>query len=328
MSVAALRELTHDEDVIAIVGTAGTTDLGAIDPLDAIADRAEELGAWFHVDAAVGSGLTLSDTHRPPARRHRAGELDHGGPAQAVVDAVRRERAAGPGRRRRCARSTTRASISTGPRTRPRGSSTWSGARWTRRVASTPSRCSWRCARAAAGNSGRWSTRCSTSRSTPGEAIQARPELELVAPPHTVMVAFRRVGDDARNVEIHRAPVRERRGGDRPHDRRRARRAQAHAAEPEHDARADRRAAGPDQRSVSLTARSRPSTPTAVPLTRAPRDLAPRRELAALEHELDLAARGRAGPESRGAVDDPPAGELHADPQLDDALAVARSRGP
>ena len=29
-----------------------------------------------------------------------------------------------------------------------------------------------------------------------GEAIQARAELELVAPPHTVMVAFRRVGDD------------------------------------------------------------------------------------------------------------------------------------
>ena len=50
--------------MIAIVGTAGTTDLGAIDPLDAIADRAQELGAWFHVDAAVGSGLMLSDTHR------------------------------------------------------------------------------------------------------------------------------------------------------------------------------------------------------------------------------------------------------------------------
>ena len=46
--------------MIAIVGTAGTTDLGAIDPLDALADRAHARGAWFHVDAAVGSGLTLS----------------------------------------------------------------------------------------------------------------------------------------------------------------------------------------------------------------------------------------------------------------------------
>ena len=46
--------------MIAFVGTAGTTDLGAIDPLEALADRAAERGAWFHVDAAVGSGLVLS----------------------------------------------------------------------------------------------------------------------------------------------------------------------------------------------------------------------------------------------------------------------------
>jgi L-2,4-diaminobutyrate decarboxylase len=46
------------------VGTAGTTDLGAIDPLHALADRAQRLNAHFHVDAAVGSGLTLSATHR------------------------------------------------------------------------------------------------------------------------------------------------------------------------------------------------------------------------------------------------------------------------
>jgi len=50
--------------VIAIVGTAGTTDLGAIDPLDALADEARSCNAHFHVDAAVGSGLTLSRTHR------------------------------------------------------------------------------------------------------------------------------------------------------------------------------------------------------------------------------------------------------------------------
>nr|WP_246211045.1 pyridoxal-dependent decarboxylase [Phytoactinopolyspora alkaliphila] len=50
---------------IALVGTAGTTDSGAIDPLDALADRAAARGAWFHIDAAVGSALALSERLRP-----------------------------------------------------------------------------------------------------------------------------------------------------------------------------------------------------------------------------------------------------------------------
>lgn len=50
---------------IAVVGTAGTTDTGAVDPLTALADRAAACGAWFHVDAAVGSALVLSDRLRP-----------------------------------------------------------------------------------------------------------------------------------------------------------------------------------------------------------------------------------------------------------------------
>ncbi|RIQ21877.1 pyridoxal phosphate-dependent decarboxylase family protein [Jiangella rhizosphaerae] len=50
---------------IAVVGTAGTTDTGAVDPLAALADRAAAAGAWFHVDAAVGSALVLSERLRP-----------------------------------------------------------------------------------------------------------------------------------------------------------------------------------------------------------------------------------------------------------------------
>jgi L-2,4-diaminobutyrate decarboxylase len=61
----ALRHLTRaGMRPIAIVGTAGTTDLGAIDPLVEIAARARYHDAWFHVDAAVAGAFLLSDLLR------------------------------------------------------------------------------------------------------------------------------------------------------------------------------------------------------------------------------------------------------------------------
>ena len=48
---------------IAIVGTAGTTDFGSIDPLTDISLIAKENSLWFHVDAAYGGGLLLSKKH-------------------------------------------------------------------------------------------------------------------------------------------------------------------------------------------------------------------------------------------------------------------------
>jgi diaminobutyrate-2-oxoglutarate transaminase len=44
----------------AIVGTAGTTDHGAIDELNFIADVAEKHEMWMHVDSAYGGALVLS----------------------------------------------------------------------------------------------------------------------------------------------------------------------------------------------------------------------------------------------------------------------------
>ncbi|WP_408737063.1 pyridoxal phosphate-dependent decarboxylase family protein [Acetobacter fallax] len=48
-----------------VVGTAGTVDTGAIDPLDEIAAIAEAEGLWFHVDGAFGALATLSERFRP-----------------------------------------------------------------------------------------------------------------------------------------------------------------------------------------------------------------------------------------------------------------------
>lgn len=60
-----LRQL-KDDDLIpaAVVGTAGTTDFGSLDPLPETASLARGAGAWFHVDAAYGSALLLSQRHR------------------------------------------------------------------------------------------------------------------------------------------------------------------------------------------------------------------------------------------------------------------------
>ena len=48
-----------------IVGTAGTTAAGIIDPLRDLAAVAARTGAWFHADAAWGGGALMSDALRP-----------------------------------------------------------------------------------------------------------------------------------------------------------------------------------------------------------------------------------------------------------------------
>lgn len=45
-----------------LVASAGTTDVGAVDPLDALADICERHKLWFHIDAAYGGFFILCDS--------------------------------------------------------------------------------------------------------------------------------------------------------------------------------------------------------------------------------------------------------------------------
>lgn len=47
-----------------VVGTAGTTVTGNVDPLAKVGTIARKHGLWFHVDAAYGGALAFSDKHR------------------------------------------------------------------------------------------------------------------------------------------------------------------------------------------------------------------------------------------------------------------------
>jgi L-2,4-diaminobutyrate decarboxylase len=48
--------------VIAVAGTAGTTDFGSIDPLSELAEFCQKEKLWLHIDAAYGGGLLLGQS--------------------------------------------------------------------------------------------------------------------------------------------------------------------------------------------------------------------------------------------------------------------------
>ena len=53
-----------ETSVMAVVGIAGTTETGAVDPLPTIARLCREFGVHFHVDAAWGGPVLLSERYR------------------------------------------------------------------------------------------------------------------------------------------------------------------------------------------------------------------------------------------------------------------------
>jgi L-2,4-diaminobutyrate decarboxylase len=63
VEIAASRRRGHRP--IAVVASAGSTAVGALDPLDAIADICAREDLWFHVDGAHGASLVLSEKHKP-----------------------------------------------------------------------------------------------------------------------------------------------------------------------------------------------------------------------------------------------------------------------
>ncbi len=67
MDITALRSLIARDRAdglrpFLVVGTAGTTSAGVVDPLGLIADVAREESMWFHVDAAWGGAAAFSDS--------------------------------------------------------------------------------------------------------------------------------------------------------------------------------------------------------------------------------------------------------------------------
>lgn len=64
LRIQCQRVQSEGRRILSLVGIAGTTETGSVDPLEEMADLAEELGCHFHVDAAWGGPTLFSSTHR------------------------------------------------------------------------------------------------------------------------------------------------------------------------------------------------------------------------------------------------------------------------
>ena len=58
------KDLEQGYIPFAVIGTAGTTNTGAIDPLPELGQICKEYDLWFHVDGAIGGSLLLSQKYK------------------------------------------------------------------------------------------------------------------------------------------------------------------------------------------------------------------------------------------------------------------------
>jgi glutamate/tyrosine decarboxylase-like PLP-dependent enzyme len=56
---AISNDLMAGERPVMVIGTAGTTNTGTVDPLEELADICAEHGLWFHIDGAYGAPAAL-----------------------------------------------------------------------------------------------------------------------------------------------------------------------------------------------------------------------------------------------------------------------------
>jgi aromatic-L-amino-acid decarboxylase len=68
LEAAIEEDLAHHVRPIAVIATAGSTNTGAIDDLDAIAGVCRRHDVWMHVDAAYGGPAILSSEYSGPLR--------------------------------------------------------------------------------------------------------------------------------------------------------------------------------------------------------------------------------------------------------------------
>jgi glutamate/tyrosine decarboxylase-like PLP-dependent enzyme len=60
-----VNDLENGMKPFCVVASGGTVNTGAVDPLNEIADVANEFGLWFHIDGAYGALAALDKTKRP-----------------------------------------------------------------------------------------------------------------------------------------------------------------------------------------------------------------------------------------------------------------------